>query len=646
MAITTNKSVTLKASATGGTFTLNAKLTENSVNVSNNTSNVTVVATLSKGTGTFQGTGGTLYIDWYDNNTNTITQKGSKGISTLTSGSINVSATFDVTHLSNGTLSGYARARWVRGSSTYAPSSGNVSTNTTALTNIPRNTTISLLEEKYGTGNNDWNCIYRTNFSTFIGSSNYTTKLEYSWNGHSGALTENLTKNLALSFNGAITDSNYQCITFPYTFKQIATELPNATNTNIQLILKTYSGGTQIGNTFTYTYNYKIGEIYPTATISLETTDTLSNTLSGNKTTFINGVSNVKMTFSNVNFSGTGTIKNYQFSGNGESATQTGSSYTFKNKVDLSNPKFNGYITSNRNITYALGEKSYTNYTTKDYTKPIISTFTTQRADTTSTTVNVSVNGTYWNKSFGSVTNSIQSISIKMTPSVGSATTKTITPSYNGANFSGSTTFSLATTYDATFVITLTDKASTITQQGSVSKSISAFDIGDDYFGINSDLYMNSKKIIGIATPTSNNDGANKKYVDDKASSSVTTATSNAKTYTDGQLKKEGTWNNGIESTQSYYEIGDLLICMGKISFSSVGANSYQTSTVTFPKEFGSIPYCYASFQNNTTNTNYGYADCHLVTQSTTGATMQVVNHATSGIDPAVSWLAIGQRKS
>jgi hypothetical protein len=136
MAITTNKSVTLKASATGGTFTLNAKLTENSVSIVDNTSNVTVTGKLSKGTGTFVGSGGTLYIDWYDNKTKTITQKSSKAITTLQSGSISTSATFNVEHNEDGTLSGYARARWVRGSSTYAPSSGSVSTSSTALTTI------------------------------------------------------------------------------------------------------------------------------------------------------------------------------------------------------------------------------------------------------------------------------------------------------------------------------------------------------------------------------------------------------------------------------------------------------------------------------------------------------------------------------
>lgn len=532
MAITTNKSVTLKASATGGTFTLNAKLTENSVSILDNTSNVTVTGKLSKGTGTFVGSGGTLYIDWYDNKTKTITQKSSKAITTLQSGSISTSATFNVEHNEDGTLSGYARARWVRGSSTYAPSSGSVSTSSTTLTNIPRNTTLSLINDVLGSGNYT-NCVIRTNFKTSIGSSDYTTKLEYSWNGNTGVLTDNLTKDLALSFNGAITDTNYQCITFPYTFKQIASALPSAKTTTIQLKLTTYNGTTQVGNTFTYDYVYNIGEAKPTGSIALATTDTLSSTLSGNTTTFINGVSNVKMTFNSINFNSTATIKNYIFNGNGETITQTGNSYTFKNKVSLANDGFSGVVVTNRGNEYTIGSKNYTNYTTKDYSQPKVTTFTTSRADTTSTTINVSVGGTYWNKSFGSVSNTIQTISVKMIPSSGNTTTKTITPSYRGATFSGSTTFTLSTTVDATFELTISDKASTFTQKSSVSKSISSFDIGDDYFGINSHLYMNSKQIKNVATPTATTDATNKQYVDNQA----TTTLNSAKSYTDTQLK-------------------------------------------------------------------------------------------------------------
>lgn len=550
MAITTNKSVTLKASATGGTFTLNAKLTENSVNVSNNTSNVTVVATLSKGTGTFQGTGGTLYIDWYDNNTNTITQKGSKGISSLTSGSINVSATFDVSHLNNGTLSGYARARWVRGSSTYAPSSGNVSTNTTALTNIPRNSSLSLSGLEYnGEGKNVF-CIIGKELFVNISNPEYTNKLYYSWNSSNiTLLNNNITKNIYISFNGATTKQGYDNVTFPYTFKQIASTLPNNLTTPITFYLKTFNGDTQIGETSSVVYDYQIGEVYPiNAVATLSTTDSLSKTLTGNTNTFINGISTIKNTITEVDLEGTGTIKSYNFVGNGENKTTTSSSYTFTNKVNFINNEFNTFYTTNRGLSGTLPTRLLTEYVLKDYTRPTITSTIIKRYDATSTTVNVEINGTYWNKSFGSVTNALNSISIKCTPSSGSASTKNATITYSGATYKGTASFTVATTSDAQFEIVVTDKASSISQIGNVTKAIAPFEFGDDYFGMYTDLYLDNKQVKGMKAPTANTDGANKKYVDDKASSSVTTATSNAKTYTDTEVGKVSPQNGVLWS--------------------------------------------------------------------------------------------------
>lgn len=114
-----------------------------------------------------------------------------------------------------------------------------------------------------------------------------------------------------------------------------------------------------------------------------------------------------------------------------------------------------------------------------------------------------------------------------------------------------------------------------------------------------------------------------------------------------GNMNEWTLFNNGIDSADppSFYRIGELLICMGKVAWGSCAANNNVSAYVTFPEEFGSVPYCFCCLQNATTNTNYGNVAVKMVSQTTTGATLQVVNKATAAVSPAVSWLAIGAVK-
>lgn len=148
MAISSSKSKTL-TSSNNHDYTLNASFKENSTNTANNTSNVTVTAKLSA-TGYYWSTSynSTLEIWWYDNNNYSNGTKV-KSISfaglSSTSDTKTASGSINVTHKSDGTLKGYAKAVFTKGSTTsaYAPASGNVSTSTTALTNIPRQANVT-----------------------------------------------------------------------------------------------------------------------------------------------------------------------------------------------------------------------------------------------------------------------------------------------------------------------------------------------------------------------------------------------------------------------------------------------------------------------------------------------------------------------
>lgn len=132
-----------------GQYTLTAYFNENSTSTSNNTSSITVKATLYSTRAAFQVyNAGTLSIYWHDNNTNQDTLKGSTPVTQCGDipdyyfGSAEVEVTFDASHKNDGTLSGYAIAKWEKSNyGTYGyliPASGNVSTSNTALTNIAR----------------------------------------------------------------------------------------------------------------------------------------------------------------------------------------------------------------------------------------------------------------------------------------------------------------------------------------------------------------------------------------------------------------------------------------------------------------------------------------------------------------------------
>lgn len=124
-------------------YTLTATIVENSTSTINNTSNVTITATLeAHGARWAQYSGPKISVEYKDNGGVTAyTQKAVKDVPGLssTSDSVSVSWTGDVTHNDDGTLTGYCKAVWTyKDSGTgYAPKSGNVEVSL-VLTNIPR----------------------------------------------------------------------------------------------------------------------------------------------------------------------------------------------------------------------------------------------------------------------------------------------------------------------------------------------------------------------------------------------------------------------------------------------------------------------------------------------------------------------------
>lgn len=147
----------------GNTANLSAILIENSHSVANNTSNVTVTAALYQKTGSYaQYSAPMLYVDWWDNVSNKWVNKASLNVTSINRyDTVSATATFDVSHASDGKLKGKVRARWVYdGSGSWPVQSGTVETDETALYTIPR---------------------YFTTMSISLGTRTEETKLPINW---------------------------------------------------------------------------------------------------------------------------------------------------------------------------------------------------------------------------------------------------------------------------------------------------------------------------------------------------------------------------------------------------------------------------------------------------------------------------------
>lgn len=129
-------------------YLLESLFTEDSTNTANNTSTLTLTAHISNHDIRYTSdVNSTLKIYWYDNNLNAngtlVASLNVKSIYPSSASTVmtkTATGTVTVTHKDDGTLSGYAKAVWTKasGASNYCPNSGDVSTATTALTNIPR----------------------------------------------------------------------------------------------------------------------------------------------------------------------------------------------------------------------------------------------------------------------------------------------------------------------------------------------------------------------------------------------------------------------------------------------------------------------------------------------------------------------------
>ena len=338
-------------------------------------------------------TGGTLYFDWYDNKTNTWTNKASKTITATSRGTTyKAEVTFSVGHNADGTLKGKARVRWDKtGTNQWIPNDGSKETSEQTLTTIPRATKIG-------------------NHSGTIG-----TNLPITWSRASSSFTHTLVIKFGsktYTYTGLTTGKDW---TPP---AELYSQMSGKNGTG-SLTLTTYSGSTTIGTAQTATLTLSANQADVEPQIETSTFEDTNDAMVGitNGTDVI--VANKSLTQINFTFSTRGYAKAKTLVVNNVSRTiPTGvgrsndaSITDYSVSVDLGTIKSNsftiavtdtrGYPANNKNSTPTIDSAKFIDYIPLD----VSSSF--KRIAPTTGEVGMTFNGNFWEGNFGKVTNSL-----------------------------------------------------------------------------------------------------------------------------------------------------------------------------------------------------------------------------------------------
>lgn len=373
-----SNSTTLTSSA-GNKATIGVSFTENSTNITNNTSNVTVSGYIKMTTGAFsQYYTPTIAVYWHDNRSNTDSLIQSKDVTALSRNQqVDVGGTFDVAHNTDGTLYGYAFTVWTyNGSGKYAPPTGSIYTANTRLTDIPRATPTPSISGYIGSS---------TTISLSRNSSSFTHRLRYSFGSLSN---QTIATNVATSYNW----------TMPTTFYA---QIGNNRSSTGTLYVDTYNGQTLIGTTsatFTANVNESSAKLVVGVT-SVTDTDTAITSLTGDSSKIVANASNAQVVFT-VTSPSNASVSSLSI--NGTSITTSLRQYTINNiaskTITIVAKDSRNYTTT---YTYTIPNANWIAYV------PVSITGTVIRTDGVSGHVAINFNGNYWTGNFGNTSNTL-----------------------------------------------------------------------------------------------------------------------------------------------------------------------------------------------------------------------------------------------
>lgn len=437
MAISASKSVDLN-SGSGYKYGLTAYFVENSTSVANNTSNITVRATLaSKGASWSSSYNSPLRIYWHDNRENYDRLVATTNIKSLgANASATASGTINVTHNNDGSLSGYAYATFTKNANTsWCPNSGSVATNNTALTTIPRASVPSI--NTWPNNTPDFNIgdtitIYMNRKST---SFTHTVYLDF---GNSQYLVgTDVAENIQFD-TATIANQMYQTI-------------PNANVGEGQIRVITYNGSTEVG-TATCLFYAHVTNANPSFTSAYQDTNSTVVAITGDNQNIVRNQSTLQITVSasaqkSASIS-SATCKLLNTTYNG---TRSGNNFTFN--IGVVNSASN--VTATITVTDSRGNSTTTDktITVLDWTLPS-AIITASRHNNYYSNTDIKVNAD-WSSVDGKNTCTIQLRYKKTTDSSYSA--------YTTMQDNVTQTFTLDNGYAWDIQVLLTDKFGTTT---------------------------------------------------------------------------------------------------------------------------------------------------------------------------------------
>ena len=353
----------------------NISITQNSQNIANNKSNITVRVQVTTTGGSHNGYSkpGTCTIDGttYDfshnipqNSTTTIFEK-----------------TLDVTHNNQGEKTVYASFSFQTGIS-----AGTITGSTSKkLTTIPRTSEVSLSKKNFNIG--ETITIYTNRKSA---SFMHTAVIKF--NGQTVRTQTGI-------------DASYSWNT-----NELFAKIPNQNQANGTVELTTYSGGTRIGTSAVNFTGYVVNSDPVFNNFDCEDTNTVTKTLTGSNQKYIRKYSNLKVTITSANKM---TTKN--------SATPKYYNIVVGNKIeklDYSTSEISKTINNmddNTVTVFAVDSRGNQKNKTKaldivEYSETVLQSVKIERKEGVGETVLISLSGKYANINFGSKTNTIKSI--------------------------------------------------------------------------------------------------------------------------------------------------------------------------------------------------------------------------------------------
>lgn len=381
------KTITLSSSG-GNRANLYIYFNETDTSTSTNQSKIYVYGSITMTSGSFSvSSNPTLYIYWHNNATNNDTLLNSVVVNSLSRGNysdVSGEAWFD--HYSDGTGSGYAFATWsYSGSNAYVPASGTATTDNTALTTISRAsipTAIDgIIEET-------------TTITTNRTSNDYYHTITFSCGNTSGTIGTNVLESIAWTIPATI-------------YNELSSTQDNITITISCTTYQTINNvATQIGSTQTTTMRAYCGLTHcmPDYDFNLVLTDgTATSSLTGATDKIIAGYTTSELQWSATAKHGA-TIDRVVLI-NYDTSITTSPSNLYTDDRDAALLLVNGintYCYDSRGMFRHLIKT----YDIIEYFEPHVD-MTLRRTSPTGSEVKILFNGSFFNDTFGSVTNSL-----------------------------------------------------------------------------------------------------------------------------------------------------------------------------------------------------------------------------------------------